>query len=270
MKQYLIRERCFQYQDDFSAIVGYHSLEIHTDLRDAEQRWFQIEVKNARQGQITYEGEALYCGTLPADSMHQLREIFFTVTGHQGYFPSQWTDCEDYFALLSDEQLFLLLTLSQQNRYELIHYESDNPFYAVWIPAAQQYLTSVDAHTLYYSSCLGGLISDSHVVSDALYHDSNDELLKGSLEQISSTPHLLNALIEAHPQHFTYYPAGSEYGASLSIRENFEALMMISPLLRQPLVEIHRLTPAQIMTLHTLIDQKATHHPNFHLSAHDD
>lgn len=270
MKQYLIRERCFLYQDEFSAVVGYHALEIHTDLRDAEQRWFQIEVENARQGHVTHEGEALYCGELPAEAILKLGEIFFTVTGHQGYFPSGCIDYDDYFELLSDEQLFQVLTLSQQNRYELVHYRPDNPLYAVWIPAAQQYLTNADTHTLYYSTCLDGLMSDRHVVNDALYHSSNDGLLTGTLEQISSTPHLLNALIEAHPQYFTYYPAGSEYGAYLSIGENFEALMMISPLLRQPLLEIHRLTPEHIMTLHTLIDQETTHHPNFQLSTHDD
>ena len=219
---------------------------------------------------MTHEGEALYCGKLPAEAILKLGEIFFTVTGHQGYFPSHWIDYDDYFELLSDEQLFQVLTLSQQNRYELIHYESDNPFYAIWVPAAQQYLTNADVHTLYHSTCLDELMSDRHVVNDVSYHSSNDGLLRGSLEQISSTPHLLNALIEAHPQYFTYYPARSKYSAYLSIRESFEALTMISPLLQQPLLEIHRLTPEQIMTLHTLIDQKATLHPNFQLKAHDD
>lgn len=266
MKQYLIRERFFQYQDDCSAIVGYRRSEIFTNAHDAEKHWFNIEVSNARQGHIYYEGEAIYFGSLPTESIRQLREIFSAATGRQDFLPDRWVDYQNYFGLLSDAQLFQVLILTQQNGYELIHYQSDHPLYAVWIPEAHQYLTSSDYHNLYYSTCLDELSSDWHVMSDLLYSDANSKLLTGTLEQISPTPQLLISLINAHPEHFTYYPTESEYGPFLGVSGELDALLMVSPLLHRPLLEIHRLTPEQIVTLHTLINQEATHHPNFQLS----
>lgn len=266
LKQYLIRERCFQYQDDCSAIAGYHRLEIFTNAHDADKHWFDIEVSNARQGNIYYEGEAIYFGTLPTESIRQLREIFSVATGKQDFLPDRWIDYQNYFGLLSDAQLFQVVTLTQQNRYELIHYQSEQPLYAVWIPEARQYLTNSDAHTLYYSTCLDELSSDSHVANDVLYCDANNELLEGTLEQISPTPQLLISLINAHPQHFNYYPTAPKCGPYLGVSEKLDALLMVSPLLHRPLLEIHQLTPEQIVTLHTLINQEATHHPNFQLS----
>lgn len=147
---------------------------------------------------------------------------------------------------LNDDDFKQFLTVAGLGAYQLIKFETDQTFYAVWMPDAEDYLKIYDEYSeaLIYNASIDLLKRDAAETLE--YHWEDEEIkLTGELSELSSSPTILQALIEKSKA-LTYSADKKELTISTN---NVNDLFAINELLQTPLFEIKSLTVEEIKAL---------------------
>lgn len=147
---------------------------------------------------------------------------------------------------LTDDDFKQFLTVAGLGAYQLTKFETDQTFYALWMPNNQGYLKIYDEYSeaLIYESSIDLLKTEAAETLE--YHWDDEEInLTGKLSELSNSPVILQTLIEKS-QALTYNPDKK----MLTIHtENVNDLFAINELLKTPLFEIKSLNVEEIQAL---------------------
>ena len=233
MSTYVIRAKCFGYNDEVFYVAGNRIANVFHDKAQAEQRYKQLEIEAARNFAL-YEVEALFNAS--QEKLKALDAFVFERCGKHiatGYEVSRDTLPIE----LSDDDTFEFVQRAGMQSYQFISFEQAPVFYALWSVKQQEWYKTYDEFFtgLIYAASPEQLKDQLEFIFDE--QDSSSEFT-GALEDLSSTPALLYALITSHPN--INYNAKNQ-----QIRINdwdTDALYSINALLKNPLFEIREIS----------------------------
>ncbi|MBH2002860.1 MAG: hypothetical protein I8H98_11460 [Moraxellaceae bacterium] len=242
MTTYVIREKYFGYNDEVFYASGNRIASIFDHKEQAELTYKQLEINGARNFAL-YEVESLF----DADEalLKQLDDFVFSRCGEHIYQEGE-VSREMLPESLSDEDTFQFIQLADMHKFQLVKFENEAKFYALWSVKQQKW---VEEHDEFFASLayadqpeqlktnVGTIFAD---------YDYGDIQLKGSLEELSDQPILLQAMITA--QSSLKYDQKSQ---TLIIMQGWEeeGLYAVNPLLKQPLFEIKEIELEEIQRI---------------------
>ncbi|MCH7384952.1 hypothetical protein MMP71_14000 [Acinetobacter dispersus] len=242
MTTYVIRAKYFGYNDEVFYVAGNRIANVFEDKAQAEAAYKKLEIDGARDFAL-YEVESLF----DADEglLKQLDDFVFSRCGEHVCEDGDISD-DVLPESLSDEDTFEFIQLAGMQKFQLVQFEHEARFYALWSVKKQQW---VEEHDEFFASLayadqpeqlktnVGTIFAD---------YDYGDIQLKGSLDELSDQPVLLQAMITAQP--------GLKYDQKsqiLTIMQGWEeeALYAVNPLLKQPLFEIKEIELEEIQRI---------------------
>lgn len=240
MSTYVIRAKCFGYNDEVFYVAGNRIANVFHSKEQAEATYKQLEINTSRDFGL-YEVESLFDAA--EEELAALDHFVFERCGEHIYEEGELSrNCLP--DALSDEDTFEFVQRAKMQAYQLIHFENEPKFYAIWFNKTQQYLKVQDEcfTTLIYAQTPEGLNNDIEYV---FYEYESPLVLKGALDTLSSTPVLLQAAIDTHKQYAKYNATRQE----LTIRQNTETLLSINALLIHPLFEVREISIDEIQEI---------------------
>ncbi|RZG86122.1 hypothetical protein [Acinetobacter venetianus] len=242
MSTYVIREKYFGYNDEVFYVSGNRINKVFQDKEQAEAAYKQLEINGARDFAL-YEVESLF----DADEalLKQLDDFVFLRCGEHIYQEGE-VSRDTLPESLSDEDTFEFIQLADMHKFQLVQFEHEAKFYALWSVKKQQW---VEEHDEFFA---GLAYADqpeqlkTNVRTIFADYDYEDIQLKGSLEDLSEQPVLLKALIK-NSKALKY----NNKSQTLTILQGWEeeGLYAVNPLLKQPLFEIKEISLEEIQTI---------------------
>lgn len=241
MTTYVIREKYFGYNDEVFYVAGNRIANIFEDKQQAEAAYKQLEIKGARDFAL-YEVESLF----DADEalLQQLDDFVYSRCGEHICEAGDISD--DVLPVsLSDDDTFEFIQLAGMQKFQLVEFENQVKFYGLWSVKKQRWVEEHDEcfAGLIYSENLDAFKSKvEHIFAD---YDYSAIELKGSLEELSAQPILLQAMISA--QSGLSYDEAKQTLVIDAWQD--EALYAVNSLLKQPLFEIKEIGLEEIQTI---------------------
>lgn len=240
MSTYVIRAKCFGYNDEVFYVAGNRIANVFSDKAQAEATYRQLEINSARDFGL-YEVESLF----DADeaTLQALDAFVFERCGEHIYEDGEISDAP-LPDELSDDDTFEFIQRADMQAFQLVHFETEPKFHALWINKTQDYLKIHDEcfSTLAYAETAEGLNDDVEII---FYEYESPLVLTGALEQLSETPVLLQAAIDTHKKNAKYNASKQE----LTIKHDTDTLLSINALLKEPLFEIRQLSIEEIQEI---------------------
>ena len=241
MTTYVIREKYFGYNDEVFYVAGNRIANIFEDKQQAEAAYKQLEIKGARDFAL-YEVESLF----DADEalLQQLDDFVYSRCGEHICEAGDISD--DVLPVsLSDDDTFEFIQLAGMQKFQLVEFENQVKFYGLWSVKKQRWVEEHDEcfAGLIYSENLDAFKSKvEHIFAD---YDYSAIEIKGSLDELSAQPILLQAMISTRSG-LSY----DEAKQTLVIDAwQDEALYAVNSLLKQPLFEIKEIGLEEIQTI---------------------
>ena len=241
MTTYVIREKYFGYNDEVFYVAGNRIANIFEDKQQAEAAYKQLEIKGARDFAL-YEVESLF----DADEalLQQLDDFVYSRCGE--HICQEGDISDDVLPVsLSDDDTFEFIQLAGMQKFQLVEFENQVKFYGLWSVKKQRWVEEHDEcfAGLIYSENLDAFKSKvEHIFAD---YDYSAIELKGSLEELSAQPILLQAMISA--QSGLSYDEAKQTLVIDAWQD--EALYAVNSLLKQPLFEIKEIGLEEIQTI---------------------
>lgn len=241
MATYVIREKYFGYNDEVFYASGNRIASIFEQKEQAEATYKQLEINGVRDFPL-YEVESLF----DADEtlLKKLDDFVLSRSGDHIYQDGE-VSRDTLPASLSDEDTFEFIQLANMQKFQLVQFEHEAKFYALWSVKQQKWVEEHDEcfASLVYSENTDELKNKiEYVFAD---YDYEAIQLKGTLEQLSEQPLLLKALLAAESG-LSY----DENTQTLTIGAwQEDALYAINPLLKQPIFEIKEIGLEEIKTI---------------------
>ena len=240
MSTYVIRAKCFGYNDEVFYVSGNRIANVFHDQAQAEATYRQLEINSARDFGL-YEVESLF--DADEKTLQALDDFVFERCGEHiledGMVSHNALPDE-----LSDDDTFEFIQRARMQAFQLTHFAEEPKFYAIWVTKSQEYLKIHDEcfSTLAYAETAEGLNDD---IGSVFYEYESPLVLKGALDALSATPVLLQAAIDTHKKH-AKYDAGKQ---QLTIKQDTDTLLSINALLREPLFEVRQLSIDEIQEI---------------------
>ena len=241
MTTYVIREKYFGYNDEVFYVAGNRIANVFEDKQQAEAAYKQLEIKGARDFAL-YVVESLF----DADEalLQQLDDFVYSRCGEHICEAGDISD--DVLPVsLSDDDTFEFIQLAGMQKFQLVEFENQVKFYGLWSVKKQRWVEEHDEcfAGLIYSENLDAFKSKvEHIFAD---YDYSAIELKGSLEELSAQPILLQAMISA--QSGLSYDEAKQTLVIDAWQD--EALYAVNSLLKQPLFEIKEIGLEEIQTI---------------------
>lgn len=240
MTTYVIRANYFGYNDETFYVAGNRIANVFADQAQAEQTYRQLEIQDARDFAL-YEIESFFDAS--QEELQKFDDFVFSRCGQ--HLLENGELIEDTLPdELSDEDTFEFIQLAQMQKYQLIRFEDQPKFYAIWLPQQEKWIKQ-------YDECFEGLIyseSPEQLKSslELIFNEYGSGIdLQGTLADLSEQPILLQSTIAAQ--------AGLSYDAAQNLLKikiwNEEALYAVNSLLKQPIFEIRSLNVEEILQL---------------------
>lgn len=242
MTTYVIREKYFGYNDEVFYASGNRIASIFEQKEQAEATYKQLEINGARDFPL-YEVESLF----DADEtlLKKLDDFVFSRCGEHIY-QEGGVSRETLPESLNDEDTFEFIQLANMQSYQLIHFDQDIKFYGLWSVKKQAWVEEHDEFfaSLAYADQPEQLKTNVRIIFAD--YDYGDIELKGSFEDLSEQPVLLQALIKTNKA--LKYNNKSQ---TLIILQGWEeeGLYAVNPLLKQPLFEIKEIEIEEIQRI---------------------
>ena len=241
MTTYVIREKYFGYNDEVFYVAGNRIANVFEDKQQAEAAYKQLEIKGARDFAL-YEVESLFNAT--EEELQKLDDFVFARCGEHICEAGDISD--DVLPVsLSDDDTFEFIQLAGMQKFQLVEFENQVKFYGLWSVKKQRWVEEHDEcfAGLIYSENLDAFKSKvEHIFAD---YDYSAIELKGSLEELSAQPILLQAMISA--QSGLSYDEAKQTLVIDAWQD--EALYAVNSLLKQPLFEIKEIGLEEIQTI---------------------
>ncbi|ENU85286.1 hypothetical protein [Acinetobacter sp. CIP 102129] len=241
MGSYVIREKYFGYNDETFYVAGNRIANVFDNKQQAELAYKKLEIDGARDFAL-YEVESLF----DADEalLQQLDDFVYSRCGEHICEAGDISD--DVLPVsLSDDDTFEFIQLAGMQKFQLVEFENQVKFYGLWSVKKQRWVEEHD-------ECFAGLIylenldafksKVEHIFAD---YDYSAIELKGSLEELSAQPILLQAMISA--QSGLSYDEAKQTLVIDAWQD--EALYAVNSLLKQPLFEIKEIGLEEIQTI---------------------
>ena len=241
MTTYVIREKYFGYNDEVFYVAGNRIANVFEDKQQAEAAYKQLEIKGARDFAL-YEVESLFNAT--EEELQKLDDFVFARCGEHIADGGDISD-DVLPESLSDEDTFEFIQLAGMQKFQLVEFENQVKFYGLWSVKKQRWVEEHDEcfAGLIYSENLDAFKSKvQHIFAD---YDYSAIELKGSLEELSAQPILLQAMISA--QSGLSYDEAKQTLVIDAWQD--EALYAVNSLLKQPLFEIKEIGLEEIQTI---------------------
>ena len=241
MGTYVIREKYFGYNDEVFYVAGNRIANVFDNKQQAELAYKKLEIDGARDFAL-YEVESLF----DADEalLQQLDDFVYSRCGEHICEAGDISD--DVLPVsLSDDDTFEFIQLAGMQKFQLVEFENQVKFYGLWSVKKQRWVEEHDEcfAGLIYSENLDAFKSKvEHIFAD---YDYSAIELKGSLEELSAQPILLQAMISA--QSGLSYDEAKQTLVIDAWQD--EALYAVNSLLKQPLFEIKEIGLEEIQTI---------------------
>ena len=241
MGTYVIREKYFGYNDETFYVAGNRIANVFDNKQQAELAYKKLEIDGARDFAL-YEVESLF----DADEalLQQLDDFVYSRCGEHICEAGDISD--DVLPVsLSDDDTFEFIQLAGMQKFQLVEFENQVKFYGLWSVKKQRWVEEHDEcfAGLIYSENLDAFKSKvEHIFAD---YDYSAIELKGSLEELSAQPILLQAMISA--QSGLSYDEAKQTLVIDAWQD--EALYAVNSLLKQPLFEIKEIGLEEIQTI---------------------
>ena len=241
MTTYVIREKYFGYNDEVFYVAGNRIANVFEDKQQAEAAYKKLEIDGARDFAL-HEVESLF----DADEalLQQLDDFVYSRCGEHICEAGDISD--DVLPVsLSDDDTFEFIQLAGMQKFQLVEFENQVKFYGLWSVKKQRWVEEHDEcfAGLIYSENLDAFKSKvEHIFAD---YDYSAIELKGSLEELSAQPILLQAMISA--QSGLSYDEAKQTLVIDAWQD--EALYAVNSLLKQPLFEIKEIGLEEIQTI---------------------
>ena len=241
MATYVIRAKYFGYNDEVFYVAGNRIANVFDNKQQAELAYKKLEIDGARDFAL-YEVESLF----DADEalLQQLDDFVYSRCGEHICEAGDISD--DVLPVsLSDDDTFEFIQLAGMQKFQLVEFENQVKFYGLWSVKKQRWVEEHDEcfAGLIYSENLDAFKSKvEHIFAD---YDYSAIELKGSLEELSAQPILLQAMISA--QSGLSYDEAKQTLVIDAWQD--EALYAVNSLLKQPLFEIKEIGLEEIQTI---------------------
>ena len=241
MGTYVIREKYFGYNDETFYVAGNRIANVFDNKQQAELAYKKLEIDGARDFAL-HEVESLF----DADEalLQQLDDFVYSRCGEHICEAGDISD--DVLPVsLSDDDTFEFIQLAGMQKFQLVEFENQVKFYGLWSVKKQRWVEEHDEcfAGLIYSENLDAFKSKvEHIFAD---YDYSAIELKGSLEELSAQPILLQAMISA--QSGLSYDEAKQTLVIDAWQD--EALYAVNSLLKQPLFEIKEIGLEEIQTI---------------------
>ena len=241
MGSYVIREKYFGYNDETFYVAGNRIANVFDNKQQAELAYKKLEIDGARDFAL-YEVESLF----DADEalLQQLDDFVYSRCGEHICEAGDISD--DVLPVsLSDDDTFEFIQLAGMQKFQLVEFENQVKFYGLWSVKKQRWVEEHDEcfAGLIYSENLDAFKSKvEHIFAD---YDYSAIELKGSLEELSAQPILLQAMIST--QSGLSYDEAKQTLVIDAWQD--EALYAVNSLLKQPLFEIKEIGLEEIQTI---------------------
>ena len=241
MTTYVIREKYFGYNDETFYVAGNRIANVFDNKQQAELAYKKLEIDGARDFAL-HEVESLF----DADEalLQQLDDFVYSRCGEHICEAGDISD--DVLPVsLSDDDTFEFIQLAGMQKFQLVEFENQVKFYGLWSVKKQRWVEEHDEcfAGLIYSENLDAFKSKvEHIFAD---YDYSAIELKGSLEELSAQPILLQAMISA--QSGLSYDEAKQTLVIDAWQD--EALYAVNSLLKQPLFEIKEIGLEEIQTI---------------------
>ena len=241
MGSYVIREKYFGYNDETFYVAGNRIANVFDNKQQAELAYKKLEIDGARDFAL-YEVESLF----DADEalLQQLDDFVYSRCGE--HICEEGDISDDVLPVsLSDDDTFEFIQLAGMQKFQLVEFENEVKFYGLWSVKKQRWVEEHDEcfAGLIYSENLDAFKSKvEHIFAD---YDYSAIELKGSLEELSAQPILLQAMISA--QSGLSYDEAKQTLVIDAWQD--EALYAVNSLLKQPLFEIKEIGLEEIQTI---------------------
>ena len=237
----MIRAKYFGYNDEVFYVAGNRIANVFDNKQQAELAYKKLEIDGARDFAL-YEVESLF----DADEalLQQLDDFVYSRCGEHICEAGDISD--DVLPVsLSDDDTFEFIQLAGMQKFQLVEFENQVKFYGLWSVKKQRWVEEHDEcfAGLIYSENLDAFKSKvEHIFAD---YDYSAIELKGSLEELSAQPILLQAMISA--QSGLSYDEAKQTLVIDAWQD--EALYAVNSLLKQPLFEIKEIGLEEIQTI---------------------
>ena len=241
MGSYVIREKYFGYNDETFYVAGNRIANVFDNKQQAELAYKKLEIDGARDFAL-HEVESLF----DADEalLQQLDDFVYSRCGEHICEAGDISD--DVLPVsLSDDDTFEFIQLAGMQKFQLVEFENQVKFYGLWSVKKQRWVEEHDEcfAGLIYSESLDAFKSKvEHIFAD---YDYSAIELKGSLEELSAQPILLQAMISA--QSGLSYDEAKQTLVIDAWQD--EALYAVNSLLKQPLFEIKEISLEEIQKI---------------------
>ncbi|PTQ89060.1 hypothetical protein [Agitococcus lubricus] len=244
---YVIRAYFFGYNDETFYVSGSRIQQVFHDKAQAEAAYKRLEIDAAREFPL-HELDALFNAS--EEDLQALDQFVFERCGEH-ILGDGWLSQDTLTDKLNDEDTFEFIQRAGCHAYQLVTFEQEPAFFAVWLPHKESYYIQYDefATTLVYAASKDALIAE---LGYLMYEFDNEKIvLTGALDALSPQPMLLTQVIKGHSKIAKY----DESNMRLTLKGGHDeeaflaALLAINELLNTPIIEIRTLSLAQVKTI---------------------
>lgn len=233
--KYVIRQNQFGYNDEWYVMDWIESStirEVYDNQSDAETAYKKLTVHALRNEYLSNYG----VGNGEAE-----QEVYDAIDAFtQEKFGKTFEYLEDIdFDEWSDDDVFAFAQIAELNFYQIVEVDESEKFYVIWLPYQNEYfkgwngIFDLENHRLDFGYYNDDLIAD-------FLETLNKVAPKGSLEELSDSPTLLEQLIDGELVIYKDNQLLVEVGG-LNFKE-LSDLEAVNALLKQPWFEIRALS----------------------------
>lgn len=238
-KKYVIRGVVFGYNDECFYVEGNRIKSTFTDQKEAEATYRTLELSAARAFDIS-EAENIF--EAESTLLQQLNQLVVDACGTsilEGDYVERGTQLPEE---MDDDSVLKFVEMAGMHSYQLLAFDEDKKFYALWLPEEKAYATmpSEDIESLIYAETKKELLPEVEELID--YNDWNPTIIKGKLSDISHSPLLLEQIIKRENK-LTYNEKTQELKIS---GKKASTYMITNQFLAKPMFEVRELSIDEI------------------------
>ena len=245
-KKYVIRGVVFGYNDECYYVEGNRIQNTFSNKKKAEKKYRKLELAAARDFEIS-EAESIF--DADAELLQKLDKIVMDACGKSildGDFVERGIRLPKK---MDDESVLKFVEMADMHSYQLLAFDEDKKFYALWLPEEDTYATTASEgiDSLIYTDTKKELMPE---VEDLIeMNEWNPTIIKGKLSDISHSPLLLEQMIKREKK-MSY----NEKTHALKISGNKSSTYMVAnELLSKPIFEIRELSIDEISDIEAQI-----------------
>lgn len=240
MTQFVIRSKIFGYNDETFYLAGYRIARAFSDEAEARAAYKQLEINAARDFNLN-EVESLFHAS--EVELKQYDDFVFSRCGEHILEENGWAIDDVLPEELNDDDVFEFIQLAHMESFQLLEFEDEVKFYALWSPKEQDWIKQYDecSESLIYAQSPEQLKPYMDHIFNTL---EEDELVqKGAIETLTDSPTLFNQIVLTH--------FGLKYtNDTLSIQNyDSDALFAINSVLKRPVFEMKLISLAELQEL---------------------